>query len=225
MASTILVVTLVEYLIHDVFLYTQIFSGPQQFVIQIIFNNIIPDIYLTMYIPCMWIRASILANWCGWGKKDTTLLKFQYVRRPDPREELKRKGYFKKKNRFQYKQKDTNIADIFIKNRINNLGGLSTYLICEPYNGGKKVQSTKEMKMWTTKQITLNDQICYLDIPSRCSSSMSMRTDDNQKMVTNESVTIRPSLGYVLKATPNVSYHCEKGNRREQGQIGIFGVN
>ena len=221
MASTLLIVTLVEYWIHDVFLYTQIFSGTQQFVIQIIFNNIMPDIYLTLYRPCMWIRASIMANWSGWGRKDTTLSKFQYVRKPDPTEELKKQGYFKKKNRFQYKQKNTNIADIFIKKRIDNMGGLSIYLICEPYH----IHSTKEMKTWTSKQITLNDQICYLDIPSPCSSSMSMSNDDNQKVVTNKPVTIRPSLVYVQRAKPNVFYHCEKRNHREQGKIGIFGVN
>ena len=115
MASMILLVTYIEYWIHEVFLYTKIFSGPQQFVIQMIFNNIMPDIYLTLYCPCMWIRASTRANWTGWARTNTKLLKFQYVRRPDPREELKNKGYFRTKNRFLYTRKETYMADIFLK--------------------------------------------------------------------------------------------------------------
>ena len=235
MASIILLVAFIQYWIHEVFLYTKIFSGPQQFVIQMIFNNIMPDLYLTLYIPCMWIRASTLANWSGWGRKDTKLLKFQYVRRPDPREELKNKGYFKTKNRFLYNQKETHTADGFIKKRLDNIRDFSIYLICEPYLGKEVAQSTKELKTRITKQFTMNDQTYCLDIPSSCSSStdypkknqscQKLSTNDKNEVDNNALVTIGHSIAFDQKVKQNVTYHSEKRKRRKEGRIGMFGVN
>ena len=235
MASTILTVTYIEYWIHEVFLYTKIFSGPQQFVIQMIFNNIMPDLYLTLYIPCMWIRASTLANWSGWGRKDTKLLKFQYVRRPDPREELKNKGYFKTKNRFLYNQKETHTADGFIKKRLDNIRDFSIYLICEPYLGEEVAQSKKEVKTRITKQCTMNDHAYCLDIPSPCSSSndyqktnqsgQKLSTNDENEVVNNGLVSIGHSIAFDQQIKPNVNYYREKRNRRKEESIGIFRVN
>ena len=231
MASKILLVAFIQYWIHEVFLYTKIFSGPQQFVIQMIFNNIMPDIYLTLYCPCMWIRASTRANWTGWARKNTKLLEFQYVRRPDPREELKNKGYFRTKNRFLYTRKETYMADIFLKKRMDFIQDFSFNLICEPYLGKEVAQSRKEVKTRITKQFTMNNQTYCLAVPSpsdylkTTKSCQTLSTNDKKEVVNNAFLTVGQYIAFKQQVKPNVNYHCEKRYRRKEGTIGIFGVN
>ena len=88
--------TIKPWLVRSIFLYTKLFTGPDQFIIQLVLLSVIPDIYFTLYCPFMWIRSSIRDNWAGWGTR-TTMSCFSYVRKPDPREEFWRKGYFGKK--------------------------------------------------------------------------------------------------------------------------------
>ena len=75
------------------FINTELFSGPDQFAIQ---NSVyfLIDVYYTLYNPAVWILTSKTAMWAGWGRKDKSVRKyFYYVRKPDPLEEFRRKGY------------------------------------------------------------------------------------------------------------------------------------
>ena len=87
-------VTLASWLVRALFFYTKLFTGPDQFIIQLVAISIIPDLYFTLYCPFTWIRASIRNSWAGWGT-ETRRKQFSYVRKPDPREKLKRQGYFR----------------------------------------------------------------------------------------------------------------------------------
>ena len=90
-------VLLSRWFIYHVYLNTQWFSGPDQFLILLLFY-FTWDLYLMMYCPYKWIRKSVEANWIGWsdGRLDKPGHYFYFVRKPDPQEELRRKGYFKK---------------------------------------------------------------------------------------------------------------------------------
>ena len=95
MAIMLLTQTSVEWFVYEVFLYTKLFTGPEQFLIQLLLPAILPDMYFMLYCPYMWIRASQRDKWTGWGqgRKEKH---FYFVRKPDPREELTRQGYFVK---------------------------------------------------------------------------------------------------------------------------------
>jgi hypothetical protein len=95
MAIALLTQTTLEWMVYEVFLYTKLFTGPEQFLIQLVFCTILPDLYFMLYCPCMWIRGSMRERWAGWGRGRRGNY-FYYVRKPDPREELTRQGYFVK---------------------------------------------------------------------------------------------------------------------------------
>ena len=99
-----------------IFLYTKLFSGPDQFIIQLVFVSILSDLFFTLYCPFSWINASIKGRWAGWGK-GTSRTDFKYVRKPDPQEELKRKGYFRKRGRFSYVSRGKNTNKLMLKNK------------------------------------------------------------------------------------------------------------
>ena len=40
-----------EWLVYKVFLYTELFTGPDQFLIQLVLNSILPDLYFMLYCP------------------------------------------------------------------------------------------------------------------------------------------------------------------------------
>ena len=76
----------------------------EQFLIQLLFTTILPDLYFMLYCPYMWIRASVRDMWAGWGRGRKGK-HFYFVRKPDPREELTRKGYFVNSGKFVYIKK------------------------------------------------------------------------------------------------------------------------
>ena len=85
-----------RWVMYKGFIHTDWFSGPQQFAAQQILYFLL-DLYIMMYCPFKWIRNSTKNNWAGWAKiKPGKQKKFFYVHKPDPREELKKMGYFKK---------------------------------------------------------------------------------------------------------------------------------
>ena len=85
-----------RWFIFQLFLNTEFFSGPDQFLILILLYLIL-DLYFMMYCPYTWIKKSKEANWIGWsdGRLERPEKYFYFVRKPDPLEELKIKGYFK----------------------------------------------------------------------------------------------------------------------------------
>jgi hypothetical protein len=123
----LLKVTTVEWLVYEVFLYTNIFPGPEQFLIQLVFN-VMTDLYFMLYCPCMWIRASLKEGWAGWGRGRRGK-HFYYVRKPNPREELTRKGYFASNGHFTFIRKS------FLGNRKRLQRDHSVYEITEPLVG------------------------------------------------------------------------------------------
>ena len=100
--------SIARWSIFNLFLFTNWFSGSQQFLIM---NTtfFMLDLYFTLYAPCTWVKESIEKNWAGWGKNIKKGTHFYFVRKPDPREELLRKGYFKKVGCFAYIRKKTNL--------------------------------------------------------------------------------------------------------------------
>ena len=121
----LLTVTTVEWLVYEVFLYTQLFTGPEQFLIQLVFSTVMADLYFMLYCPCMWIMASMREGWAGWGRGRRGDY-FYYVRKPDPREELARKGYFVSNVHFAFIRKS------FLENRKRLQRDHSVYRITEP---------------------------------------------------------------------------------------------
>ena len=82
--------------IYQGLIHTEWFTGPQQFVIQqLVYFTL--DLYFMMYCPYKWIRKSVANTWAGWTQKKMRKREkyFYFVRKPDPTEELKRKGYLK----------------------------------------------------------------------------------------------------------------------------------
>ena len=118
-----------EWLIMEVCLHTRLFTGPTQFLIQLVFCGFLPDLLLSLYCPCMWIRASSRA---GWGRDQKMKRKFFTVRKQDPREELIRQGYFRNKGKFAYVRHKTDTCGT-PKSRAND----STYLITAPSTTGE----------------------------------------------------------------------------------------
>ena len=97
---------LLRWLLNQIFLFTDWFDGTHQFLIQQM-SYFVLDVYLMLYIPCTWIKKSKQNNWAGWALKKGREKQFSFVRKPDPREELKRKGYFKRSGHFAYMRKTT----------------------------------------------------------------------------------------------------------------------
>ena len=93
--------TVIRWFVFRVFLYTDWFNGPQQFAVQQL-GYFMLDMYLMMYCPYTWIRESVRNNWAGWAQRGRRGEYFYFVRKPDPREELLNKGYFKKSGKFIY---------------------------------------------------------------------------------------------------------------------------
>ena len=124
--------TLFESVMKELYLRTILFSGPQQFALNQTYNFLV-DLYLTLYCPWMWMSKTKKANWDGWMRKRKGR-HFHYVRKPDPQEELKRRGYFKK-NKFCYILKKrvpavTSYEKQLMKNNKNYV-----YVMNEPENG------------------------------------------------------------------------------------------
>ena len=113
MAIVLLTEGIMEWLVYKVFLYTELFTGPDQFIIQLVLNSILPDLYFMLYCPLTWIRCSVRNSWAGWGS-DTPQAHFYWVRKPDPREELTRKGYFVNLGQFVYVRMNTNMTETFL---------------------------------------------------------------------------------------------------------------
>jgi hypothetical protein len=125
----LLTVTTLEWLVYEVFLYTNLFTGPEQFLIQLV-SSIGIDLYFMLYCPCIWIRESLREGWAGWGRgRRRRGNYFYYVRKPDPREELTSKGYFACDGHFAYTRKS------FLDNRKRLQRDHSVYEITEPLAG------------------------------------------------------------------------------------------
>ena len=92
---------LFHWCVRAIFLYTEFFSGPDQFFIELVFIAVPADFLITLYFPFSWIRSSSKGRWAGWGAT-AQAAQFRYVRIPDPREELLKKGYFKKSRKYLY---------------------------------------------------------------------------------------------------------------------------
>ena len=135
MAIVLISAALVEWLLFEVFLRTKLFTGPEQFAIHHI-CCIICDLYFALYCPLTWIWMSLQDNWEGWVQQvETRRAKyFRYVRKPDPREELYRKGYLlKKSGHFIYMRKRSDKIENLNRERINF--GQSVFAINEPQSG------------------------------------------------------------------------------------------
>ena len=53
--------------VRSIFLYTEFFSGPDQFFIELVCIAIPADFLITLYFPFSWIRSSSKGRWAGWG--------------------------------------------------------------------------------------------------------------------------------------------------------------
>ena len=93
-----------------IFLYTDWLNGPQQFVV-LHTNFFVVDMYLTMYLPYSWITKTVQNNWAGWAQIKRKRTYFYFVRKPNPREELQRQGYFKKCGQFAYFRRKSNMVE------------------------------------------------------------------------------------------------------------------
>ena len=84
-----------RWVIFQVFIHTEWFTGPQQFALQQLIYFVF-DLYLIIYCPYKWIKRSVANNWAGWTRISTKrrVNYFYFIREPDPREELRMKGYF-----------------------------------------------------------------------------------------------------------------------------------
>ena len=87
--------------VRSTFVYTELFSGSEQFIIEIVFIAIPADVFITLFLPLTWIRASCRGSWAGWGAASQAT-QFKYVRKPDPTEDLVRRAYFSKSKKYVY---------------------------------------------------------------------------------------------------------------------------
>ena len=101
MVQLLPVCCIVRWGVCNLFLFTDWLSGPQQYLIMNTTFCVL-DLYFTLYLPCTWVKESMDKNWAGWGRNANTGKHFHFVRKPDPREELLRKGYFQKIGRFAF---------------------------------------------------------------------------------------------------------------------------
>lgn len=136
-------VTILEWSVYEVFLSTQLFTGPEQFVVQQL-SCFIMDVYFMLYCPCMWIRRSIADRWAGWGqraRKTRGRKYFYFVRKPDPREDLIRQGYFRKRGQFAY-MRNNDVVKSVMEQRLKHQKDHSVYVISEPESGQDIAMST-----------------------------------------------------------------------------------
>ena len=131
MALLLIFPTVIRWFVFRVFLYTDWFNGPQQFVVQQ-FGYFMLDMYLMMYCPYTWIRESVRNNWAGWAQRGRRGEYFYFVRKPDPREELLNKGYFKKSGKFIYLRRNTTTASYVIEKKLNCQTNDSAYVVRKP---------------------------------------------------------------------------------------------
>lgn len=120
---------LFHWCVRGIFLYTKLASGPQQFIIEIVFIAIPADCLITLYLPLSWIRASRRNRWAGWGTASRAT-PFKFVRIPDPREELLRRRYFSKRGKYLYGCKKQACNEICFEKR--NIALNSVNLLCKP---------------------------------------------------------------------------------------------
>ena len=122
---------MIRWFVFRVFLYTDWFNGPQQFAVQQL-GYFMLDMYLMMYCPYTWIRESVRNNWAGWAQRGRRGEYFYFVRKPDPREELLNKGYFKKSGKFIYLRRNTITASDLIEKKLNCQSNDSDYVVRKP---------------------------------------------------------------------------------------------
>ena len=138
-----LAASIVECLIYEVFLYTRLFSGPEQFAVQQL-SYFMLDLYFMVYCPYKWIGKSTRDSWAGWGQRGKRGKYFNFVRKPDPREELIRKGYFvKTAGHFAYLRRKRNMMETIMEKKLRNIKNEhSVYVIIEPEDGPDISMST-----------------------------------------------------------------------------------
>ena len=85
-----------------------------------------------MYCPYTWIKESMRNNWAGWAQRGRRGEYFYFVRKPDPREELLNKGYFKKSGKFIYLRRNTTTASDVIEKKLNCQTNDSAYVVRKP---------------------------------------------------------------------------------------------
>ena len=71
-----------------------------------------------IYCPYKWIKKSVANNWAGWTQitAKRRVNHFYFIRDPDPREELKRKGYFQNGNEYSnVRRPETNTLETHIE--------------------------------------------------------------------------------------------------------------
>jgi hypothetical protein len=136
MAIELIAVAIGEWLLFEIFLHSKLFNGPEQFVIHQ-FECLLVDAYFMIYCPFVLIRMSVRGQWAGWGQgRNTRRGKyFYFVRKPDPTEEFKRKGYFLKTGQFFYMKKKTKIEENVSENSLRLQSDHSVFVIREPENG------------------------------------------------------------------------------------------
>ena len=137
MALVFLKVTIIERLVYEVFLSTQLLTGPEQFAVQQ-FSCFMLDLYFMVLCPYMWIRRSLRNSWAGWGqgRRGRSGKYFNFVRKPDPREALIRQGYFLKTRKFAYIMRKTDTVETIMEKRLKlQQHKHSVYVINEPEDG------------------------------------------------------------------------------------------
>ena len=135
MALIFLTVISVKWVVFEVFLYTRLLTGPEQFAVSNL-SYFMMDLYLMMYCPYMWIKSSTRDRWAGWGRERGSRGKyFYFVRKPDPREELIRQGYFNTTGHFAYLRRKNNTVQNIMEKRIALQCDHSVYVISEPEGG------------------------------------------------------------------------------------------
>ena len=150
MAIVLLTEGIMEWLVYKVLLYTELFTGPDQFLIQLVLNSILPDLYFMLYCPLTWIRCSVRNSWAGWGS-NTQRAHFYFVRKPDPREELTRTGHFVNVGQFLYVRKKTQNSETFLEKQMRFQLDHYVYLVRQPMiEHGNKVR-VEQRKLFLSK--------------------------------------------------------------------------
>ena len=140
-----MVVSILEWALFDLFLRTDYFLGPSQFLIHQIFC-FATEVYLTLYYPLVWLWNSKKANWVGWGQtqKKKKQTKFHYVRKPDPLEKFNPK--IKRECFTYFRRTPISVAPI--------LCTINEYIILEP-ESGPVITMSLPLDYWETLDIEM----------------------------------------------------------------------
>jgi hypothetical protein len=198
----LLTVTTVEWLVYEVFLYTNLFTGPEQFLIQLVLT-VMTDLYFMLYCPCMWTMASLKEGWAGWGRGRRGNY-FYYVRKPDPREELTRIGYFSSNGHFSYIRKS------FLENRKRLQRDHSVYEITKPLVGVGWDHNEKSRVVIEQQRLVLNTP----DHPRKARAQQLHNTIiqvDPVDLVQQKNIkeTVPNTSQYLAHSLNNVTVHAE----------------